>query len=139
MFANEDRERDRVLVRRPLAAADERLDRAEDQSAQRRANFLQRRHLLLDHAAQAEAAKAVIIGGAGEGDRVVPAHFGAAHTEFRVSPSAIDLAEDRERWNELCVRLDIPQPPGGTAVTAEEASPGTLIKIDVVEPPYFAP
>ena len=37
------------------------------------------------------------------------------------SPSAIDLAEDRERWNELCVRLDIPQPPGGTAVTAEEA------------------
>ena len=37
------------------------------------------------------------------------------------SPASIDLAEDRERWNELCVRLDIPQPPGGTATTADEA------------------
>ncbi|HXW35443.1 MAG TPA: carbamoyl-phosphate synthase large subunit [Acidimicrobiales bacterium] len=37
------------------------------------------------------------------------------------SPTAIDLAEDRERWNELCVKLDIPQPPGGIATTAEEA------------------
>jgi len=37
------------------------------------------------------------------------------------SPASIDLAEDRERWNELCGRLGIPQPPGGTAVTAEEA------------------
>ncbi|HXA30747.1 MAG TPA: carbamoyl-phosphate synthase large subunit [Acidimicrobiales bacterium] len=37
------------------------------------------------------------------------------------SPASIDLAEDRERWNELCGRLGIPQPPGGTAVTAAEA------------------
>ena len=37
------------------------------------------------------------------------------------SPASIDLAEDRERWNELCVRLDIPQPPGGTATTPDEA------------------
>ncbi len=37
------------------------------------------------------------------------------------SPASIDLAEDREQWNELCVRLDIPQPPGGTATTADEA------------------
>ena len=37
------------------------------------------------------------------------------------SPASIDLAEDRERWNELCRRLDIPQPPGGTATTADEA------------------
>ena len=32
------------------------------------------------------------------------------------SPESIDLAEDREQWNALCARLDIPQPPGGTAV-----------------------
>ncbi len=37
------------------------------------------------------------------------------------SPDAIDLAEDRERWNALCARLEIPQPAGGTAVTVEEA------------------
>ena len=37
------------------------------------------------------------------------------------SPTSIDLAEDREKWNELCHRLDIPQPPGGTAVTLAEA------------------
>ena len=33
------------------------------------------------------------------------------------SPASIDLAEDRERWNDLCARLAIPQPPGGTATT----------------------
>jgi len=37
------------------------------------------------------------------------------------SPESIDLAEDREKWNELCDRLSIPQPPGGTAVTLAEA------------------
>ena len=37
------------------------------------------------------------------------------------SPESIDLAEDRERWNALCARLEIPQPAGGTAVTFEEA------------------
>ena len=37
------------------------------------------------------------------------------------SPESIDLAEDRERWNALCERLDIPQPPGGTATTIDEA------------------
>ncbi|MGA2835937.1 MAG: carbamoyl-phosphate synthase large subunit [Acidimicrobiales bacterium] len=37
------------------------------------------------------------------------------------SPASIDLAEDRERWNDLCGRLGIPQPPGGTATTAGEA------------------
>ncbi len=37
------------------------------------------------------------------------------------SPESIDLAEDRERWNALCARLDIPQPAGGTAATTEEA------------------
>ena len=37
------------------------------------------------------------------------------------SPSSIDLAEDRERWNALCGSLGIPQPPAGTATTAAEA------------------
>ena len=35
---------------------------------------------------------------------------------------SIDLAEDRERWNALCTRLGIPQPPGGTAASAAEAA-----------------
>ncbi len=37
------------------------------------------------------------------------------------SPQSIDLAEDRERWNDLCARLAIPQPAGGTAVTVDAA------------------
>jgi carbamoyl-phosphate synthase large subunit len=37
------------------------------------------------------------------------------------SPDSIDLAEDRERWNALCTRLGIPQPPGGMVVTVDEA------------------
>src|SRR5205814_2801461 len=37
------------------------------------------------------------------------------------SPESIDLAEDREHWNALCARLEIPQPAGGTAVTVDEA------------------
>ena len=37
------------------------------------------------------------------------------------SPASIDLAEDRERWNALCHRLSIPQPPGGTATNTAEA------------------
>ena len=37
------------------------------------------------------------------------------------SPESIDLAEDRERWNALCTRLEIPQPEGGTCTSFEEA------------------
>jgi carbamoyl-phosphate synthase large subunit len=37
------------------------------------------------------------------------------------SPESIDLAEDRDRWNGLCARLEIPQPAGGTALTVDEA------------------
>ncbi|MGP8163138.1 MAG: carbamoyl-phosphate synthase large subunit [Acidimicrobiales bacterium] len=37
------------------------------------------------------------------------------------SAASIDLAEDRERFGALLRRLGIPQPPGGTARTAEEA------------------
>ena len=44
-----------------------------------------------------------------------------AHLVAGTSPDSIDLAEDRERWNVLCASLSIPQPPGGTAVTFDEA------------------
>jgi len=37
------------------------------------------------------------------------------------SPDSIDLAEDRERFNALCERLGIPQPPGGTATDVDGA------------------
>ena len=36
-------------------------------------------------------------------------------------PDAIDLAEDRDRWNELCKSIGIPQPNGGTAINLIEA------------------
>jgi carbamoyl-phosphate synthase large subunit len=37
------------------------------------------------------------------------------------SPESIDLAEDRDRWNGLCARLEIPQPAGGTAADVDKA------------------
>ena len=37
------------------------------------------------------------------------------------SPESIDLAEDRKRFGKLLEDLQIPQPPGGTAISVEEA------------------
>ncbi|MFK7920249.1 MAG: carbamoyl-phosphate synthase large subunit [Ilumatobacter sp.] len=37
------------------------------------------------------------------------------------SSDSIDAAEDRERWNVMCDELNIPQPPGGTAATLDQA------------------
>jgi len=37
------------------------------------------------------------------------------------SPESIDLAEDRKRFGKLLDELKIPQPPGGTATSVEEA------------------
>ncbi|GBD84073.1 carbamoyl-phosphate synthase large chain [bacterium BMS3Abin02] len=37
------------------------------------------------------------------------------------SPDAIDVAEDRERFSELCAKLEIPQPPHGTAMSRAQA------------------
>jgi carbamoyl-phosphate synthase large subunit len=37
------------------------------------------------------------------------------------SPASIDLAEDRQQWSDLCARLEIPQPAGGTASSVDEA------------------
>ncbi len=41
------------------------------------------------------------------------------------SAQSIDDAEDREKWNQLCDELNIPQPPGGTAIDLEQALPIT--------------
>ena len=38
------------------------------------------------------------------------------------SPHSIDLAEDRKKWSALCEELQIAQPPGGTALTFDEAT-----------------
>ena len=45
----------------------------------------------------------------------------AGFTILGTSPDSIDLAEDRERFNALCDRLEIPQPPGGTAAAPDAA------------------
>jgi len=37
------------------------------------------------------------------------------------SPESIDLAEDRKRFGKLLEELEIPQPPGGTATSVEQA------------------
>ncbi|WP_117000470.1 carbamoyl-phosphate synthase large subunit [Desertimonas flava] len=44
------------------------------------------------------------------------------------SAASIDAAEDREKWNAICDELNIPQPPGGTAVDLE----GALAVVDEV-------
>ncbi len=49
------------------------------------------------------------------------AHSLAPELVLGTSPASIDLAEDRERWNALCERLGIPQPPGGIARRVDEA------------------
>jgi carbamoyl-phosphate synthase large subunit len=48
-------------------------------------------------------------------------------------PDSIDLAEDRERFNELATRLGLRQPPGGTAATPEAA----LVVADAVGYPVL--
>jgi carbamoyl-phosphate synthase large subunit len=49
------------------------------------------------------------------------AHSLPSELVLGTSPASIDLAEDRERWNLLCERLHIPQPPGGIALSVHEA------------------
>jgi carbamoyl-phosphate synthase large subunit len=49
------------------------------------------------------------------------AHQIPADLVLGTSPASIDRAEDRKRWNAVCEELGIPQPPGGTAATFEEA------------------
>ncbi|MGH9048038.1 MAG: carbamoyl-phosphate synthase large subunit, partial [Acidimicrobiales bacterium] len=49
------------------------------------------------------------------------AHEIPADLVLGTCPASIDRAEDRKRWNALCEELGIPQPPGGTAASVEEA------------------
>jgi len=46
---------------------------------------------------------------------------GAGVPIIGTSPESIDLAEDRKRFGKLLEELDIPQPPGATAASVEEA------------------
>jgi carbamoyl-phosphate synthase large subunit len=46
---------------------------------------------------------------------------GAGVPIIGTSPESIDLAEDRKRFGKLLEELDIPQPPGSTAASVEEA------------------
>src|ERR1700761_2226145 len=46
---------------------------------------------------------------------------GAGVPIIGTSPESIDLAEDRRRFGKLLEELDIPQPPGATAASVEEA------------------
>ncbi|MEO8363091.1 MAG: carbamoyl-phosphate synthase large subunit, partial [Ilumatobacteraceae bacterium] len=43
------------------------------------------------------------------------------HLIAGTSAHSIDVAEDRQKWSALCQQLEITQPPGGTALTVEEA------------------
>jgi len=43
------------------------------------------------------------------------------HLVLGTPAAAIDRAEDRERWNQLCAQLGIAQPPGGTAAGVDAA------------------
>src|SRR5947208_1554371 len=54
------------------------------------------------------------------------------------SPDSIDLAEDRERFNALCDRLGIPQPPGGVATEVEGAvAVATRVEYPVLVRPSY--
>jgi len=54
------------------------------------------------------------------------------------SPDSIDLAEDRERFNALCERLGIPQPPGGTATDVDAAvAVATRVEYPVLVRPSY--
>ena len=61
----------------------------------------------------------VIVGLGGQ----TPLKLAAALSDLVLGTAAgaIDLAEDRERWNVLCAQLEIPQPAGGTARSLDEA------------------
>ncbi|MHC4858475.1 MAG: carbamoyl-phosphate synthase large subunit [Planctomycetota bacterium] len=63
---------------------------------------------------------------------------GAGVPIIGTSPDSIDLAEDRERFQQLLARLGLRQPPNGTAVSLEEAArtAGEIGYPVVVRPSY---
>ncbi len=66
-----------------------------------------------------EQPKGVILQFGGQTPLKLSAHIGPV---LGTSPDAIDLCEDRERFNALLARLDIPQPEGAVAHSVEEAA-----------------
>ena len=68
----------------------------------------------------AEDPVGVIVSLGGQTPLALSSHL-PAELVLGTSPASIDLAEDRERWNALCARIGIPQPPGGTATNVTEA------------------
>ena len=71
-------------------------------------------------AAGGQGVAGVIVGLGGQTPLKLASHL-PPEAVLGTPPSSIDLAEDRERWAELCERLGIPQPAGGTASNLEEA------------------
>ena len=75
-----------------------------------------------DHEAEGGAPVGVIVqfGGQTPLNLALPLK-GAGVPIIGTSPESIDLAEDRKRFGKLLEELDIPQPPGATAASVEEA------------------
>jgi len=75
-----------------------------------------------EHEAEAGAPIGVIVqfGGQTPLNLALPLK-GAGVPIIGTSPESIDLAEDRKRFGKLLEELEIPQPPGATAASVEEA------------------
>ena len=56
--------------------------------------------------------------------KLAPALEAASIAILGTSPDAIDLAEDRRRFQELLQRLDLKQPENGTATSARGGGRG---------------
>ena len=62
----------------------------------------------------------VLVGLGGQTPLKLAEGLGAARV-LGTSPVSIDIAEDRRLWEDLCSRIGVPQPPGGTAIAVEDA------------------
>ncbi len=75
-----------------------------------------------DHEAEGRAPVGVIVQFGGQTPLNLALPLKAAGVPIiGTSPESIDLAEDRKRFGKLLEELDIPQPPGATAASVEEA------------------
>jgi carbamoyl-phosphate synthase large subunit len=75
---------------------------------------------ILDHEATKGKLEGVIVALGGQTPLKLAGRLGR-HRVLGTSPASIDLAEDRERWNELCTSLGIDQPAGGWAHSQPDA------------------
>ncbi len=77
---------------------------------------------IYDHEAESGAPIGVIVQFGGQTPLNLALPLKAAGVPIiGTSPESIDLAEDRKRFGKLLEELDIPQPPGATAASVEEA------------------